>query len=399
MSSDPDTKDKLIMWLNGAAGAGKSAIAQTLAELCDQQGYLLASFFFGRLDPTRNHAGSLMATIVYQIFTYIPEAQEDILEAIENDPLIFDRNIITQLTALLHQPLERLIQANYFKDSKYRRLIIIDGLDECNSGESQREVIAALFHAVNQLRLPILFLVASRLEVDITTSFNSENSTDILGCIPLDNDYHNDSDIAYFLRDEFRRIRQTHFHKHLLPETWPDDSMIRILISKSSGQFIYAATVVKYVKSPRKRPDHRLEIIQGLRPRANDMDMPFAELDALYTHILSSSEDITLVLDILRLVINVRGPVGNIYLNDFEFLLELDPGSIETLLCDLGSLVEIVDIKEGRTIKILHASFQDFLSDAARSKTYFRDPTEIIRDQLKQCFRVMSSKDCLLVYE
>jgi hypothetical protein len=37
--------DTFIMWLYGAAGAGKSAIAQTIAELCEEHKLLLASFF------------------------------------------------------------------------------------------------------------------------------------------------------------------------------------------------------------------------------------------------------------------------------------------------------------------------------------------------------------------
>ncbi|KDR76677.1 hypothetical protein GALMADRAFT_21178, partial [Galerina marginata CBS 339.88] len=35
-----------FMWLYGPAGAGKSAIAQTIAEMCQSNNTLLASFFF-----------------------------------------------------------------------------------------------------------------------------------------------------------------------------------------------------------------------------------------------------------------------------------------------------------------------------------------------------------------
>src|SRR6266581_2883083 len=59
----------LIMWLYAAAGAGKSAIAQTIAELCHAENILLAAFFFSRSDPSRNNAKSLVASIAYQIAT------------------------------------------------------------------------------------------------------------------------------------------------------------------------------------------------------------------------------------------------------------------------------------------------------------------------------------------
>ncbi|KAF9533231.1 hypothetical protein CPB83DRAFT_741588, partial [Crepidotus variabilis] len=35
-----------MIWLYGAAGAGKSSIAQTVAEKCSQEGLLIGSFVF-----------------------------------------------------------------------------------------------------------------------------------------------------------------------------------------------------------------------------------------------------------------------------------------------------------------------------------------------------------------
>jgi len=395
MSRDPVTRDKLIMWLRGAAGAGKSAIAQTLAELCEEHRQIVASYFFSRFDSTRNHPRALIATIAYQMCTTIPGIQDHILDAIDSDRLIFERNLVAQITTLIHQPLQKLMQVSIAPIS--RRIIIIDGLDECDGEDAQREVINALFDAVNRLRVPIIFFVASRPELNIMTLFDCDSSG-VLGRIPLDDDYRNDKDIERFLRDKFRQIKDTHRLKRVLPPMWPDDKTISILVSKSSGQFIYAATVIKYVASPRGQPNVRLEIIQGLRPPQNDKDLPFAELDKLYTHILSALDAVTLVLDILRFVINIdtheferRYYFGG-HISDLECIFELDAGGIETLLCDLGSLVDIIDDGGYQRIKILHASFQDFLADPARSKEFYRDPTQVILDQVKRCFRFITSK-------
>jgi len=54
-----------IMWVYGPAGAGKSAIAQTIAEMCEEEIILLASFFFSRNDPSRSTVKPLIATIAY----------------------------------------------------------------------------------------------------------------------------------------------------------------------------------------------------------------------------------------------------------------------------------------------------------------------------------------------
>ncbi|KAG7090495.1 hypothetical protein E1B28_009608 [Marasmius oreades] len=45
-----------VCWLYGSADIGKSAVAQTIAEDCEQSKKLVASFFFSRIHPKRNKA-------------------------------------------------------------------------------------------------------------------------------------------------------------------------------------------------------------------------------------------------------------------------------------------------------------------------------------------------------
>ena len=59
-----------ILWLNGAAGAGKSAIARSITTLCLAKEIPVARFFFGRGDPTQNTIHSVAATLVYQRDNY-----------------------------------------------------------------------------------------------------------------------------------------------------------------------------------------------------------------------------------------------------------------------------------------------------------------------------------------
>ncbi len=53
-----------IMWLNGPTGAGKSAIAQTIAERY-KDSRLAASFFFLRTTPDRSAASRLFLTLAW----------------------------------------------------------------------------------------------------------------------------------------------------------------------------------------------------------------------------------------------------------------------------------------------------------------------------------------------
>ncbi|KIM39364.1 hypothetical protein M413DRAFT_38085, partial [Hebeloma cylindrosporum] len=98
----------MILWLHGAAGAGKSAIAQTIAERCHTLNLLLASFFFSRSDPSRSHAKHLITTIAYQVATNLPSTRALIAAAMEKDPLLVERSLETQILTLLIEPLQNL---------------------------------------------------------------------------------------------------------------------------------------------------------------------------------------------------------------------------------------------------------------------------------------------------
>ncbi|KAF9553261.1 hypothetical protein CPC08DRAFT_767691 [Agrocybe pediades] len=58
--ADEEINQKSMIWLNGSAGAGKSAIARSVAERCSEQGLLLGSFFFaagmGRMGGDSNRS-------------------------------------------------------------------------------------------------------------------------------------------------------------------------------------------------------------------------------------------------------------------------------------------------------------------------------------------------------
>src|SRR6266567_7584337 len=153
--------NSFIMWVYGPAGAGKSAIAQTIAEMCEKEMVLLASFFFSRNDPSRSNVRPLIATIAYQITLNIPDVRDAILGAIERDPLIFSKSLSVQLKSLIAEPLQPLVEAGFFNEPTSRRLVIIDGLDECSEPKIQQNIVEVLANAQRQHGLPLIFLFAS----------------------------------------------------------------------------------------------------------------------------------------------------------------------------------------------------------------------------------------------
>jgi len=359
--------DTFIMCLYGAAGAGKSAIAQTIAELCEEHKLLLASFFFFRADSFRSNSTQFVATIAYQVAVVIPGVRALMEAAIDNDPHLLSRSLITQFTALIVDPLEHLFEISVGEHMDLPNLIIIDGLDECMDG-TQVHILDMIFAIGKRSKFPFIFLVASRPELDISAAMGDGKIREGLTRLPLAADITSRDDIRRFLQDKFDEIRLTHPTRSDLPSSWPSHKDIDTLVNKSSGQLIYASTVVKFVSSRRHRPDHRLEIVLDLRPKGKDL--PFAELDALYRYVLSSADDTTAAAQIVATDLTVRYIRG---IDTLCHILDLSPTDIKLHLIDLGSLVEYGK----HSLNILHASLGDFLFDESRSQEFYIDHRSI----------------------
>ncbi|PPQ91639.1 hypothetical protein CVT25_013194 [Psilocybe cyanescens] len=377
--SNEETRKAPIMWLYGAAGAGKSAIAQTIAEILDGQHFFLASFFFWRNDSQRGIAKLLVTTLAYQLAVKLPRVFRDRVGlAFENDPLIITRSLEAQFKAFITEPLLELLQSGFSTNNHF--VMIIDGLDECEDPKVQSRIVNLCFNLLRVQDIPLKILIACRPEFEISSSFDSKPSS-MLVRIALNSDYQPDEDIRRFLVDTFYEIKTQHCLHVYIPDSWPSDNIVDTLVKRSSGQFIYASTVVKYVASPRHRPTHRLEVVLGIRPPKQG-DSPFAELDALYRNILMGVEDVDLILRIIGFLIlhpAVHDPDLNLILSvaDMEDFFSLDPGDIQLLLQNLGSLISLTSHQDGAPefyVNILHASLKDYLVDQSRSKDLFLDP-------------------------
>ena len=361
-----------FMWLYGPAGAGKSAIAQTIAEICHELKLLAASFFFSRTAAGRNDHSHLIATLTYQLCVSIPEIRTCVEDALELDPNVFSLSLENQVQKLIIEPLSHFYDNGYHRHNKHPRLFVIDGLDECASATYvQYQVLRVL---AEQLPVPMFFIVASRSEPHIRRFFSAEPMASKTTEISLDDSYRPDADIKEIFKVKFNAIKRDHPLGNHLPEQWPSASDVDHLVRKASGQFIYASTVIKYIESPRHRPTDRLEIILGIMRHGEDT--PFADLDALYTQIFSSIkvEDKNKVLEVFGALLFVKIPNFPKSPALIETLLGLRSGDLDITLIDLHSILDIPAQDRTTEIQILHASLGDFLLDQTRAGNYHINP-------------------------
>jgi len=371
------------MWLYVAAGAGKSAIAHTLAEICEICGWLMATFFFWKTAGERNNANRFVATIAHQIALSIPSSRELIAAAVDYNPFIFEQSVDVQLSKLIIEPLEQLISAGVIFDIS-PLVIIIDGLDECQGGDVQSGIVKSLVAAFRHSSLRIRILIASRPEVHLQSTFNPTSMQPHLSRLVLSDEYSPGEDIYRFLEASFDKIRHEHPLASYIPSPWPSADVLRELTRKSSGQFIFASTTVKYVGGdPLQLPHRHLDVIRRLQPPKGEKDMPYAELNSLYHHVLSNVDNIEAVKLVLGILIVVNPELMDVdeinSTHKMDKWLSWQPGESEACLSQLASLIEC---NASGKISILHSSLSDFLLDPSRSHQFYLCRESVLGDSV-----------------
>ncbi|KAJ2927467.1 hypothetical protein H1R20_g9631, partial [Candolleomyces eurysporus] len=386
---DSDDEPKEIMWLTGPAGSGKTAIMGSVATTCQGKGTLGASHFFSSFSgsATRRSKRFLVPTLAYQLVQNKAMAQvaAQILSAIEDNPAIFEQNLEVQLDQLILEPLRTSQDRPPL--AGWPKVILIDGLDECGADQyqdatqsnplsrsregDQIEILSILKRAASDPDFPFRIVIASRPEHAIKRFF-TDVAKSLTRELFLDEKYNPDADMALFLESKFANIRRD---SHL-PSSWPREDVRRTLIANASGQFIYVATVGRFMEGSGGNPDELLKQVLRL-PGFEASTDAFAPLDALYTHILNSSPDPPLSILWLNLIFREKYLDTNAFgapasATCVRLYLESYPGQASHVFRNLNSLVFTPPMEDGKSqYHLYHKSLVDFLQERSRSRNLY----------------------------
>ncbi|KAJ6509766.1 hypothetical protein DFH09DRAFT_942263 [Mycena vulgaris] len=351
-----DTSTRSIRWLHGPAGAGKSAIMQSLCRRLQQAGRLGGSFFFKRGHLTRGSARALFVTLAYQLALSNRHLKPLISVVVEDDPSVMARDMDIQLHKLIVEPCQSL-------NGGAPPILLIDGLDECEGNNIQLEILRLLGDiAAHHHHLRLRVLIASRPESHIREKFDSIQG--LYDSVKLDQSF---MDVRNYLREEFNRIHREH-HETMasVPSPWPPRHVMERLVDNSSGYFIYAATIIKFVDDRDFRPTERLAaVVQNLPTECGTS--PFHALDELYLQILHDVPFQSRIIALLCVI--VHGSILRLSRVHIEDLLDLEPGDLARALRRLHSLLLVPS--NGDEISLHHKSFRDFLLDPNRSGVFY----------------------------
>ena len=258
-------------------------------------------------------------------------------------------------------------------------VIIIDGLDECDDKATQQLILRLLCQMITVHKLPLRFLIGSRPESHIRASFEQESLHTITYRVVLDETFDPGRDIRVFLKDGFAKICAENSILSNVEQPWPSENIIDLLVKRSSGQFIYATTVLGFVGADFCSPMKQLELVLKTDPMA----FKFSDLDQLYTQILSVYPNEAKITQVLGFIIAFDEKNLPEVIED---ILGMDEGGLKLVLRGLLSLMK--DEKNGNGERLnkgvisyaipdfAHASFVDYLFDASRSGSFHVDRLE-----------------------
>ncbi|KAJ2913559.1 hypothetical protein MD484_g6852, partial [Candolleomyces efflorescens] len=398
-----------LLCMTGAAGAGKSCLQQTAAEKCGMGGILAASYFISSTDATRNTIDPIIPTIAYQLGRENSKLKWSIKTAIEKDPLIFNQSLVAQTTALIVRPVEDLRSTGADLNS-LPYVILIDGLDEGEGEDRQAELLTAIERCLLKNGLPFRIFIASRPEWAIHTALQPGGHLhDLAYHIQLSNKYDATADMRRYLWSRFNDIGL-----RLDNPKWFSEDDIETLVEAGSGQFIYVATVYKYISERRAAPRSRLDAVLTWTPHERQAAKPFEALDRLYYRILSAAKEAYEAVDIhegRNFLLLFR--VYHVNISSFQLgsslthqssaeglsaLLRLEPQAEQTLISDLRSLAFLEKGADGDlSLRLYHKSFSDFLQEPSRAKDLFVPQSQVYTHLAKGMMRYII--ECPLDFE
>jgi hypothetical protein len=387
-----DSSAKLVYWLTGVAGTGKTTIAQSVAHMAEERGCLAATFFFSRTagSAERRRAAAVIPTLVYQLAHHHEIFRDCICRAVVSDHDIRERLVVKQAKTLFADALQ---SSN--PPLPLPLVIVLDALDECEkeNGREGGDLIPVLLHSLEKLPFSVKIFITSRPEASIKNMFGRADIHESTVGRALHRDIEQGivrEDIGRYFRHEFDKLAQY----RSVPPPFPSDVDFQKLVDRAGNLFIYVRTIVMYVSSQVEDPVDRLADV--LRADVEGASEQFADLDALYTQILACALDgvgrtATAHLqlrDVLATLVLIQ---ESLPVTALSALAGVEERQCKKILQYISSVL-LYDHVSHEPVRLMHPSFPDFLVSGSRctDTRYFVNGAKHHSVLALQCLQIMT---------
>ncbi|KAJ7311536.1 hypothetical protein DFH08DRAFT_452942 [Mycena albidolilacea] len=336
-----------IYFLADVVGSGKTALAHSIAQECSDCNLLASSFFFdckvGRTNPR-----DFISNLARDLGSRFPEVSTYISLALRADPNL-----------ALSQPVSRLFKELILEPVIQSGIpgpivVVIDALHEVETPEIQNILRTQITNLSGQFRV----FVTSRPEHNVLRSLGP-------AITPHDLAIHksaNRADMNTYVTHKLEEIRSEH---HEL-ENWPDRQLVKTLLDRAEGLFIWIATICDYI-SHHIYPD---KILEDLLKTMREFQLPPEEkMDALYSTIMAvcpwhdayfvdGYQQVVGIMAVEKMPLTVDG------LQKLHDSLPKSMLRVKAIVDKLASLIT-GSTSLNQPIQILHGSFREYITQRA----------------------------------
>ena len=232
-------------------------------------------------------------------------------------------------------------------------VIVVDALDKCADDQPALAILSVLGRSAKQLPSIKLF-ITGRPEPRIRAGFRLPllgpfTQAFLLHKVKLSSV---DEDIRLYLQEKLTVVakRRSDFD---LPNPWPCDEDLTVLTRKSSGLFIFASTLARFIESEHHEPNERLQLI--VIPPDSTIHEGRAGIDPLYVQVLdhtfSDVKEVAVFLNLRRVigaVVLAFNPLSRTQVAD---ILDIKKPLITTTLRHLHSVL-LVPKEDSKEIRV-----------------------------------------------
>jgi hypothetical protein len=370
-----DGETTRLLWMKGNPGKGKTmlligVIKELLKSPPDSS--LLSFFFCQATDPNLDNVMAVLRGLIYQILVQ----QHSLISHLRREwdragPKLFEgSNAFSTLSSVLTDMLQ--------DPGLNRTYLIVDALDECQSGLEQ--LLRLILCNVSDSSSRVKWLVSSRHRPDIEEQLRLEQ-----GKIELDLEGNVQDQVsgavgAYIVHKISELARQKSYDAKLRADVQG------CLQASSDGTFLWVALVCKQLADPKTKRRKTLSVAEsfplGLRPFYRRM------MEQIYAQ--SDSDDVQLCTRILASRTLAYRPIS---LEELIFIADLpnefldDQESLEELVSQCGSFLII---RMG-IIYFVHKSAQDYLLEDASAEIFPNGRAEVQHRVVSRSLQAMST--------
>ena len=342
-----DGDETRLLWIKGDPGKGKTmlligVIKELLQKLKSTYDSSVLSYFFCQAtDSTLNSATSVLRGLIYQLLVQ----QQSLISHVREKYDKAGRQLFEDVNAFF--ALSNIFTEMLRDPSLTRVYLIVDALDECESGLSQLLDLFVRNASASSSR--VKWLVSSRHRVDIEEHLRPEKGRMKLN-LELNAHDHVSRAVNAYIDHKVSELSQLKQYDSKLR-----DDVRSYIHSNADGTFLWVALVCKELARTLRR-----KTLSVLKSFPSGLQ-PFYQRMMEQMHALNDGEDLEICKRILASITLAYRPIH------LEELVSI-AGIPEELLDDQGSLEELVGlcgsfliIREG-IIYFVHQSAKDYLN-------------------------------------